>query len=96
MGRHPLRTFNAARFILNDRMIELVAPVPGVPSAVENRIASKGEGVIAIALVAPDLDRTLKRIAAAGARVVKKSPHVFVHPADAAGVLIQLTPRLEH
>jgi len=49
-----------------------------------------------LALVAPDLERTLERVKAAGPRVVWREPHWFVHPKDAAGVLIQLTPRVEH
>jgi catechol 2,3-dioxygenase-like lactoylglutathione lyase family enzyme len=95
-GPHPLGTFDAARFLLGDRMIELVSPRPGMDSAVSQRIDSKGEGVITLALVAPDLNPTLERIKAAGARVIYREPHWFVHPKDAAGVLIQLTPRVEH
>jgi len=95
-GRHPLGTFDAVRFLLGDRMIELVSPRPGMDSAVSQRIGSKGEGVITLALVAPDLDRTLERVKTAGARVIWREPHWFVHPKDAAGVLIQLTPRVEH
>ena len=95
-GPHPLGTFDAARFLLGNRMIELVAPRPGIESAVSQRIGKTGEGVIVIALVAPDLERTLERVKAAGARVIRRDPHWFVHPGDAAGVLIQLTPRVEH
>jgi catechol 2,3-dioxygenase-like lactoylglutathione lyase family enzyme len=95
-GPHPLGTFDAARFLLGNRMMELVAPRPGVESAVSQRIGSTGEGVIVLALVAPDLERTLERVKEAGARVVWREPHWFVHPKDAAGVLIQLTPRVEH
>jgi catechol 2,3-dioxygenase-like lactoylglutathione lyase family enzyme len=95
-GPHPLGTFNAARFLLGDRMIELVAPRPGVDSAVSQRLGSTGEGVIAVALVSPNFEKTLERVKAAGARVMWREPHWFVHPKDAAGVLIQLTPRVEH
>lgn len=95
-GPHPLGTFDAARFLLDERMIELVAPRSGVESAVSKRIASVGEGVTVLTLVAPDLDFTLQRVKAAGARVVHQEPHWFVHPRDASGVLVQLTPRLEH
>jgi catechol 2,3-dioxygenase-like lactoylglutathione lyase family enzyme len=95
-GRHPLGTFDAARFLLADRMIELVAPCKGIESAVSKRLASAGEGVNVLTLVARDLDRTIGRVKAAGARVVRQEPHWFVHPKDASGVLVQLTPRLEH
>ena len=49
-----------------------------------------------VAEVASVLDRTLERVEAAGARVIRQEPHWFVHPKDASGVLVQLTPRLEH
>ena len=52
--------------------------------------------MIVLALVAPDIEQTLERVKAAGARVVLREPHWFVHPKDAAGVLIQLTPRVDH
>ena len=35
-------------------------------------------------------------VEAAGGRIVQQSPHVLVHPGDAAGVVIQLTPRVQH
>ena len=34
-------------------------------------------------------------VEAAGGRIVQQS-HVLVHPGDAAGVVIQLTPRVQH
>jgi catechol 2,3-dioxygenase-like lactoylglutathione lyase family enzyme len=95
-GLHPLGTFEAARFFLGDRMIELVSARSGVESAVAKRLASAGEGVTVLTLVAPDLDRTLDRVKTAGARVVWSDPHWFVHPKDASGVLVQLTPRVQH
>ena len=95
-GLHPLGTFDAARFFLGDRMIELVSPRPGVESAIAKRLASAGEGVAVLALVARDIDVTLERVKAAGGRVVWSDPHWFVHPKDASGVLVQLTPRLKH
>jgi len=35
-------------------------------------------------------------LGAIGTRLVQTEHHVFVHPADAGGVLVQLTPRVQH
>lgn len=77
-------------------MIELVSPVPGVPSAMARRLASRGEGVVTLALPVADLDATLERLNGMGVAVVHQPPHWMVHPKHAAGVLVQLTPRVQH
>ena len=96
MGVHPISrgTFEATRLELGERMIELVSPVPGQRSALAERLASHGEGVVAVAIPAHDLDAALSRVRATGARVLHQEPHWLVHPKDASGVLIQLTPRV--
>ena len=98
MGIHPISggSFTAARIELGERMVELISPVPGQPSPLAERLASHGEGVAAVALPARDIEATLARVRAAGARVLRQEPHWMVHPKDAAGVLIQLTPRVRH
>ncbi len=98
MGIHPIShgTFTAARIVLGERMIELISPVPGTASPLAERLASHGEGVAVVALPARDIDVTLARLRACGARVLRQEPHWMVHPKDAAGVLIQLTPRVRH
>jgi catechol 2,3-dioxygenase-like lactoylglutathione lyase family enzyme len=98
MGIHPISggTFTAARIELGERMIELISPVPGQSSPLAERLASHGEGVAAVALPARDIEATLARLRAAGARVLRQEPHWMVHPKDAAGVLVQLTPRVRH
>ncbi|RPI46890.1 MAG: hypothetical protein EHM59_06155 [Betaproteobacteria bacterium] len=98
MGVHPISggAFAATRFEMGSRMIELVSPVPGRPSPLADRLASHGEGVVAVALPANDIEVTLERVRAAGARVLRLEPHWMVHPKDASGVLIQLTPRVRH
>ena len=96
VGEHPLGQFNTARFLLGPHMIELVSPKKGVDSAIAQRLASRGEGVMAVAIVAADLAQTRSQVEAAGARLVEDPPHIFVHPRDAAGLLVQLTPRLDH
>jgi catechol 2,3-dioxygenase-like lactoylglutathione lyase family enzyme len=98
MGVHPASngSFEATRFLMDGQMIELVSPVDGVESRMAERLAQRGEGIMAIALPADDLDRTLDRLRATGSRVLWQDPHWMVHPKDSAGVLIQLTPRINH
>lgn len=96
MGVHPISrgTFEATRLEMGARMVELISPVPEMPSPLADRLASHGEGVVAVAIPANDIEATLARLRAAGARVLRQEPHWMVHPKDAAGVLIQLTPRI--
>jgi catechol 2,3-dioxygenase-like lactoylglutathione lyase family enzyme len=98
IGVHPIShgAFEATRFEMGERMIELVSPVPGQASALAERLASHGEGVVAVAIPASDIEVTLGRVRATGARVLRQEPHWMVHPKDASGVLIQLTPRVRH
>ena len=98
MGVHPASngSFAASRFLMGEQMIELVSPVDGVESRMAQRLAQRGEGVLAVALPANDLEQTLQRVRSTGARVLWQDPHWMVHPKDAAGVLIQLTPRISH
>jgi catechol 2,3-dioxygenase-like lactoylglutathione lyase family enzyme len=98
MGLHPISggAFSAARFGLGERMIELVAPVLGKESQIAARLASHGEGVAALALPVEDVDLVRNRLSDIGARVFHQEPHWLVHPKDAGGVLVQLTPRVSH
>lgn len=95
-GVHPLGTTMAARFMLGDRMIELLAPLPDTPSPLRTRLDQVGDSPFALAIIANDLDATTKAVAAAGARLLDQPPHIVVHPSDASGVPIQLTPRVNH
>lgn len=96
IGPYPPGGAEAARFLLGERMIELVSPSRSGPSPLRTRLERVGEGPLALALVARDLDYTVRAVEAAGARILRQPPHVLVHPRDAAGTLIQLTPRVEH
>lgn len=98
MGVHPISrgAFEATRFEMGARMIELVSPVPGQASLLAQRLESHGEGVVAVAIPADDIEVTLARLRALGARVLRQEPHWMVHPKDASGVLIQLTARIRH
>jgi len=98
MGIHPISggAFSATRFVLGERMIELLSPTPGIPSPMAERLASHGEGIAALALPANDIEATLARLRAIGARVLWQAPHWMVHPKDAGGFMVQLTPRVQH
>ena len=98
-GVHPLGTAIVARFHLGERMIELATPLPDqdpANSMLRARLDRVGEGVLALAVVANDIDATKRAVEAAGGRIIHQPPHDLVHPADAAGVLIQLTLRVHH
>ena len=98
MGVHPVSdgAFEAARFLLGERMIELLAPVAGVESDFSRTLARRGEGASALALPVADVEQVRGLLEARGVRVFHSAPHWFVHPADCAGVLVQLTPRVQH
>lgn len=98
LGAHPISggAFAAARIPLGDQMIELISPIAGRDSALAKRLASHGEGAVALALPVSDLEGALHRLRALGARLVRQRPHWMVHPIDAGGVLVQLTPRVGH
>lgn len=98
IANHPVSagTFRAARLLIGDRMIELVSPVPGKESGVSKRLNRSGEGPLVLALPAEDLDRKRRELEDAGVTLFWQTPHWFVHPANPAGLLIQLTPRVEH
>lgn len=98
MGIHPVSNgaFEASRLMLEDRMIELVSPVAGIESRMADRLAARGESVVSLALPVENLDDAIQRLRDLGVRVFEQPPHWFVHPNDAGGVLVQLTPRIEH
>ena len=98
MGVHPASngSFEATRFVLDGQMIELISPVKEESSVVANRLRTHGEGAQTVALVARNLDATLARLRELEARLIWQDPHWFVHPGDTGGVLIQITPRIEH
>jgi catechol 2,3-dioxygenase-like lactoylglutathione lyase family enzyme len=96
VGVHPLGTSRAARFLLDDRMIELLSPLEGQVPALHERLRRAGDGPFALALIGPDSEATRAAVAASGARVLHHPPHWIVHPVDAAGVPVQITPRVHH
>ena len=98
IGIHPVSagTLVAARFAVGDRMVELVSPVPKADSAIASRLARVGEGPLALALPARDLDAKRRQLTEADVKLSWQEPHWLVHPANPAGVIIQLTPRVRH
>ena len=98
MGVHPASggAFTATRFELGPQMIELVSPVPGVDSAIARRIATHGDSPVTVALPVRDLDAVTARLRTVGIHVLPGEPHTMVHPRDTGGVLVQLTPRIQH
>ena len=95
-GVHPLGMCIAARFMLGGRMIELLSPLEGQAPALHDRLRRAGDGAFALALIGPNTEATRIAVTAAGARVLHQPPHWVVHPADAAGVPVQITPRVHH
>ena len=96
VGVHPLGICLAARFLLGGRMIELLSPLEGQAPALHERLRRAGDGAFALALIGPDAEAARAAVVAAGARVLHQPPHWIVHPADAAGVPVQITPRVHH
>lgn len=95
---HPVSngTFGAVRLLLGPSMVELVVPIPGTSSMLATRLATLGEGPATLALPAFDLSAKREQLEHAGVSVVERPPHWFVRPASVAGVLVQLTPRVNH
>jgi len=67
-------------------------------SPLARSLAKRGQGLHHIALVVEDLAGTLRKLESAGVRLIDREPHhgagneqvAFLHPASAAGVLIEL------
>ena len=79
-----------------DARIELLEAA-GPDSTVAKFIAKRGEGLHHVALRIPDFEATVERLRAAGARLLNEPragagghTYVFIHPASAGGVLLEL------
>lgn len=98
MGVHPVSggAFTATRLLLGSQMIELICPVPGKDSALARRLASHGESAVTLALPVADLPAAEAKLAVIGITPLRPAPHVMLHPKDTGGVMIQLTPRVQH
>lgn len=93
---HPLGGADTARFLLGEQMIELVSPWPSANTAMRRRLDATGDGPIALALIPQVLGEAIAKLSSSGVPLLDQPPHIFIHPKSAGGVLVQLTPRLEH
>jgi hypothetical protein len=98
MGLHPISNggWEASRIMLGSAMIEVLAPIPGVESALAAMLETRGEGPVALAMPVDDVDATIETLQAQAVRVIRQPPHWMAHPKDAHGVMVQLTPRVNH
>jgi len=87
---------NVAMLPVGDPHIELLEPSEP-DSVIAKFIAKRGEGLHHIALKVPDLANLVARLRAADARILNEPQagagghlYVFVHPASAGGVLLEL------
>jgi methylmalonyl-CoA/ethylmalonyl-CoA epimerase len=93
----PEQHIRAVAFPAGPGWVELIQPTdPEGPIA--RFLAKRGEGMHHVAYAVDDLDRALRRLAAAGARLIDEAPRVgmhdwriaFIHPESCAGVLTEL------
>lgn len=84
---------------IGDNFIELMEPIDhqDMSNAVAKRLATRGEGVYQIALIADDIVEEGKRLTEKGVNLIKRPPtgdqphgRWVVHPKSANGVLLEL------
>jgi LAO/AO transport system kinase len=103
-GREEIRHEHVrlAMLPLGDTRLELLEPSSG-DSPVARFLAKRGPGLHHIALRLPDLDAAVQRLRDAGVRLVTDTiqrgagghRYIFIHPASAGGVLIELVQESE-
>jgi methylmalonyl-CoA epimerase len=93
----PQEKVKVAMIQLGESRIELLEPT-SEDSTIAKFLAKRGEGLHHVALHVPDLKRAVETLKAAGARLISDEiktgagghQYVFVHPASAGGVLVEL------
>jgi methylmalonyl-CoA epimerase len=87
---------NVAMLPLGEPRIELLEPV-GADSVIGKFLEKRGGGLHHVALRVPDLNASVERLRAAGARLLNEPragagghQYVFVHPSSTGGVLLEL------
>jgi methylmalonyl-CoA epimerase len=92
----PHEKVHVAMLPLEGSRIELLEPTEA-DSPVGKFLDKRGEGLHHVALKVPDLNAAVERLRAAGARLLNEPRagagghiYVFVHPASAGGVLLEL------
>jgi methylmalonyl-CoA epimerase len=92
----PHEKVQVAMLPLDGSRIELLEPTEA-DSPVGKFLDKRGEGLHHVALKVPDLNSAVERLRASGARLLNEPRagagghlYVFVHPASAGGVLLEL------
>ena len=92
----PQEKVHVAMLPAGDSRIELLEP-SAPDSPISKFLETRGPGLHHVALRVPDLDATVARLRAAGARLLNEPrpgagghTYVFVHPASTGGVLLEL------
>jgi methylmalonyl-CoA epimerase len=92
----PQEKVRVAMLPLDGSRIELLEPTEA-DSPVGKFLDKRGEGLHHVALKVPDLNAAVERLRASGARLLNEPRagagghlYVFVHPASAGGVLLEL------
>jgi methylmalonyl-CoA epimerase len=93
----PHEKVKVAMINLGESRIELLEAT-SPDSAIAKFVAKRGEGLHHVALHVPDLETTVEKLKASGARFVSDEikigagghRYVFVHPSSAGGVLLEL------
>jgi methylmalonyl-CoA epimerase len=92
----PHEKVHVAMLPLEGSRIELLEPTEA-DSPVGKFLDKRGEGLHHVALKVPDLNAAVERLRASGARLLNEPRagagghlYVFVHPASAGGVLLEL------
>ena len=87
---------HAAMLPVGESRIELLEAT-SADSVIAKFIEKRGEGLHHVAIKVPDLNASVERLKAAGARLLNEPRHgagghlyVFVHPSSAGGVLLEL------
>ena len=87
---------------LGESCIELLEPDAGAPDTVgplQSFLAKRGPGIHHVCVAVPDIEASLARLRAMGARIVGDAPRpgahgklvAFVHPESTGGVLVELS-----
>jgi methylmalonyl-CoA epimerase len=92
----PTEKVAVAMLPAGDSRIELLEPT-AADSPIAKFLEKRGPGLHHVALRVPDLNAALSRLKASGARLLNEPRsgagghiYVFVHPASAGGVLLEL------
>jgi methylmalonyl-CoA epimerase len=87
---------NVAMLPLGEPRIELLEPL-GDDSVIGKFIEKRGGGLHHVAIRVPDLNASVERLRAAGARLLNEPragagghQYVFIHPSSTGGVLLEL------